>query len=153
MFFTFFFLSIFSCLCVKIPKTHKKVENPKCLIGIIVLCHMHVLPCTFVQMALCIYDFSLFFMYLYHCGKNLNIYVIVVNRSSNLSWMISQWFCWSWDLHRLVPIYLSTLLFFCLKSSTNVKSQKVIMSCKSRCTYQYLTRKRGKWLVMKMYGA
>ena len=49
----------------------------------------------------------------------------VVNRSSNLSWMISQWFFWSWDMHRLVPIYLPTLLFycFCLKNSTNVNLQ------------------------------
>ena len=43
------------------------------------------LPCTFVQMALCIYERSLFSMYSYHCGKNLDIYMIVVNRSSNLS--------------------------------------------------------------------
>ena len=111
--FFFFFLSIFSCLCVKIPKTHKKVENPKCLIGIVVFCHKHFLPCTFVQMALCIYECNLFSMHSYHCGKNLEIYVIVVNRSSNLSWMISQWFCWSWDMHRLMPIYLPTLLFYC----------------------------------------
>ena len=47
--------------------------------------HTHVLPCTFVQMALCIYERSLFFMLSYHYGKNLDIYVIVVNRSSNLS--------------------------------------------------------------------
>ena len=54
----------------------------------------------------------------YLCGRNLDIYVTVVNKSSNLSWMISQWYCWSWDMHRLVSIYLSTHLFyyFCLKS-------------------------------------
>ena len=37
--------------------------------------HMWVLPYTFVQMTLCIYEFSLFFMYLFLCGKNLEIYV------------------------------------------------------------------------------
>ena len=84
--FTFFFLSliyIYIYICVKNPKTHKKY--PKSLIGIIVYCHKHVLPCTFVLMALCIYEHSLFFMHSYHCGKNLDIYVTVVNRSSNLS--------------------------------------------------------------------
>ena len=40
---------------------------------------------TFVQLALCIYECSLIFMHLYHCGKNFDIYVTVVNRSSNLS--------------------------------------------------------------------
>ena len=54
---------------------------------------MCVWPCTFVLMAMCIYKHSLFFMHSYHFGKNLDIYVIVVNRSSNLSSMISQWFC------------------------------------------------------------
>ena len=88
-------------------------------------CHKHVLPCTFVLLALCICEHSLFFMHSYHCGRNLDIYVIVVNRSSNLLWMISEWFCWSWDMHRLVPIYLPTHLFycFCLKSSSNVNLQ------------------------------
>ena len=39
--------------------------------------------------------------------------------------MISQWYCWSWDMHRLVPIYFPTHLFycFCLKSSPNVNLQ------------------------------
>ena len=54
--------------------------------------HMWVLPCTFVQMTLCIYELSLFFMHLYLCGRNLETYVTVVNRSSILSWMISEWF-------------------------------------------------------------
>ena len=64
-------------------------------------------------------------MHSYHCGRNFEIYVIVVNRSSTLSWMISEWFCWSWDMHRLVPIYLPTHLFycFCLKSPPNVNLQ------------------------------
>ena len=81
--------------------------------------------CTFVLMILCIYKHSLFPMHSYYCGRNLDFYVIIINRSSNLSWIVSQWFCWSWDMHRLVPIYLPTLLFyfFCLKSSTNVDIQ------------------------------
>ena len=104
-------------------KKYIKSRKSKSLIGIIVFYHTHVLPCTFIQMALCIYECSLFSMHSYHYGKSLDIYVIVVNKSSNLSWMISQWLCWSWDLHRLVPIYHPTFLFFFLNSSTNVKSQ------------------------------
>ena len=66
----------------------------------------------------------LVFMHSYHYGKNLEIYVIVVNRSSNLSWMISEWLCWSWDMHRLVSIYLPTFYFcFAKKSSPNVNLQ------------------------------
>ena len=121
-FLLFFFINIYLFLCQK-SKNTQKVENPKSLIDIIVYCHKHVLPCTFVLTSLCIYECSLFFMHSYYCGKYLDIYVTVVNRFSNLSWMISQWFCWSWDLHRLVPIYLPTLLFLfflCLKSSINV---------------------------------
>ena len=109
-----FFLSIFTYFCVKKSKNTLKVENPKSLISIIVYCHKHILPCTFVLMALCIYERSLFFMHSYHCGKNLDSYVTVVNRFSNLSWMISEWLWWSWDMHRLVSIYLPTLYFcFC----------------------------------------
>ena len=80
------------------------------------------MPCTFVLMALCIYEHSLFLMHLYPCGRTLNIYATVINRSSNLSWMISEWFCWSWNMHRLVSIYLHTHLFycFCLKELLNV---------------------------------
>ena len=37
--------------------------------------HMWVLPCTFVLMALYIYELSLFFMHLFLCEKNLEIYV------------------------------------------------------------------------------
>ena len=84
----------------------------------------HVLPCTFVPMALCIYELSLFLMHLYHYGKNLEICVTVVNRSSILSWMINEWFWWSWDIHRLMPISLPTLYFVvCLKNSPNVNLQ------------------------------
>ena len=71
----------------------------------------YVLPCTFVQMVLCIYEHSLFPMHSYHYGRNFEIYVSIINRYSILSWMTSEWFCWSWDMHRLVPIYLPTLLF------------------------------------------
>ena len=119
--FTFFF-SIFSFFYVKNPKTHKKLKNQKVWSTLLSFVSKHVLPCTFVLMALCIYEHSLFPMHLYPCGRTLDIYVTIVNRSSNLSWMISEWFCWSWNMHRLVPIYLPTHLFycFCLKSSTNV---------------------------------
>ena len=64
--FLHFFLSIFICFCVKNPKTHKKLKIQKVFIDIIVYCHKHVLPCTFVLMALCIYECNLFFMYSYH---------------------------------------------------------------------------------------
>ena len=115
------FWSIFICFYIKNPKTHKKIENSKSLIGIIVYCHKHVLPCTFVLMALCIYEHCLFFMHSYHCGGNLDIYVIVVNRSLNLLWMISQWS----DLENCIDLCLYIFpffyfYFFGLKSSTNV---------------------------------
>ena len=121
--FTFFFLSIFTCFCVKNPKTNKKYKIQK--VWLALLCNVTCIFCLVPSYRwLCaFYECSLFFMHSYHCGKNLDIYVTVVNRSSNLSWMISQWFCWSWDLHRLMPIYLPTLLFLfflCLKSSINV---------------------------------
>ena len=38
-------------------------------------CLMWVWPCTFVQMILCIYELNLFFLHLYICGKNLDIFV------------------------------------------------------------------------------
>ena len=101
------------------------VKNPKNLIDIILYYHKHVLPCTFVLMTLCICEYSLFFMHSYHCGRNLDIYVIVVNRSSNLSWMISQWFCWSWNLHRLVTIYLPTYLFIYFSLVFSLKAQQM----------------------------
>ena len=128
----FVFLFIFLCFYIfvfdhffafvsKIRK-HIKSRKSKNSIEIIKFCHKHVLPCTFVLMVLCIYERSLFPMHLYHCGRTLDIYVIVVNRFSNLSWMINEWFCWSWDMHRLVTIYFLTHLFycFCLKELSNV---------------------------------
>ena len=125
MFLHYCFWSIFYYLLCQNSKNTQKVENPKSLIDIIVFCHKHILPCTFVLMALCIYERSLFPMHSYHYGKNLDICVIVVNRSLNLPWMISQWFCWSWDMHRLVPIYLPTILFSCfrLRAQQNVNLQ------------------------------
>ena len=95
------------------------------MIDIIVFCHKHILPCTFVLMALCIYERSLFPMHSYLCGRNLDICVIILNRSSNLPWMISQWFCWSWDMHKLMPIYLLTLLFYCLLCQKSKNIQEV----------------------------
>ena len=116
VFYQFFFL------VSKIQK-HIKSRKFKNLIEIVEFYHKHVLPCTFVLMALCIYEHNLYPMHLYHCGRTLDIYVTVVNRSSNLSSMISEWFCWSWYMHRLVPIYLPTHLFiylFCFKELSNV---------------------------------
>ena len=103
-FYHYFFVS-------KIQKHIKKIENQKVWLTLLNFVSKYVLPCTSVLMALCIYERSLFPLHLYHCRRNFDIYVIVVNRSSNLSWLISKWFCWSWDMHRLVPIYLPTLLF------------------------------------------
>ena len=82
--FYIFLINLYLFLCQK-SKNTQKVEKAKSLIGIIVFCHKHVLSCTSVLMALCIYKHSLFFMHSYHCGKNIDIYVTVVNRSSNLS--------------------------------------------------------------------
>ena len=112
------FWSIFYYTLCQNSKNTQKVENPKSLIDIIVFCHKHILPCTFVLMALCIYKHSLFPMHSYQYGRNLDISVIVVNKFSNFPWMISQWFCWSWDMHRLVSIYFLILLFscFCLRA-------------------------------------
>ena len=109
---------------VKNPKTHKKIENQKVWSTLLSFVSKHVLPCTFVLMALCIYEHNLFPMHSYHCRRNLDIYVTVVNKSSNLPWMISEWFWWSWDMYRLVPIYLPTHLLycFCLKELTKCKS-------------------------------
>ena len=105
--------------CVKNPKTQKKEKKIKKFDRLCWVVSKHVFSCTFVLMALCINERSLFPMHLYYCGRTLDIYVTIVNRSSNLSWMISEWFCWSWDMHKFVPIYLLTHLFycFCLKSS------------------------------------
>ena len=106
----FLFLIYLFLLCQK-SKNHIKIRKSKSLIDIVEFCLR-----TCFALYLCANGFVLFrallvFMHLYHCGKNLEIFVIVVNRSSNLSWMISERLWWSWDMHRLVFIYLPTLYF------------------------------------------
>ena len=97
----------------------KRVDQHHCVLSENIFClvPLYKWPCAFKSIAC-----SLSTPYL--CGRNLDIYVTDVNRSSNLSWMSSQWYYWSWDMHRLVPIYLSTHLFycFCLKELTECKS-------------------------------
>ena len=102
----------FSSFMSKIQKPHKKYKIKKFDRHCWVFVSKLVLPCTFVLMALCIYERSLFLCTLIIVQEILK-FVTVVNRSSNLSWMISKWLCWSWDMHWLVPIYLPTLYFFC----------------------------------------
>ena len=73
--FLLIFLLCFSFVWVKI-QNHIKSEKFKKFDRIYLSTyHMWVLPCTFVQMALCIYELSLFFMHLFLCEKNLEIYV------------------------------------------------------------------------------
>ena len=72
-----FLINLFLAFVSKIQK-HIKSRKSKNLIDIIEFCHKHVLPCTFMLMALCIYENSLYPMHLYHCGRYLDIYVIVV---------------------------------------------------------------------------
>ena len=124
MFLHCYFWSIFSRFYVKNPKTHKKLKIQKgwltslCFVSnIFCLVPSYKWPCAFKSVAC-----SLSTPYL--CGRNLDIYVTVVNRSSKLSWMSSQRYYWSWDMHRLVPIYLPTHLFylFFLKELTKCKS-------------------------------
>ena len=111
--FVCFYQSFFCVLCQK-SKYHIKSRISKCLIDFVEFCIK-----TRFALYLCTNGFVHFrallvFMHLYLCGKNLEIYVIVVNRSSNLSWMISEWLCWSWDMHRLVSISLPIFYFmFC----------------------------------------
>ena len=120
-----FFYQSFLVFMSKIQKhikswKSKKVDWHRWVLSRNIFClvPLYQWPCAFKSIAcsLCIS---------YHYGKNLDIYVTVVNRSSNLSWMSSQWYCWSWDMQRFVPIYLSIDLFycFCLKSSPNVNLQ------------------------------
>ena len=122
--------------CVSIQKLIKSRKSKKFWSTMLSFVSKYVLPCTFVQMALCIYEHSLFPMHSYHCGRNFEIYVTVVNRSSTLSWMTSECFCWSWDMHRLMPIYLPTLLFL-LKELTKCKSpyEKRYWTAKACYTY------------------
>ena len=138
---------LFVCFCIKcfytvvldqsFPSCVSKIQ--KVWLTLLNFVSKYVLSCIFVQMALCIYEHSLFPMHSYHCGRNLEIYVTVINKSSTLSWMISEWFCWSWDMHRLVSIYLLTHLFYCLclKELTKCKSpnEKRYWAAKAYRTY------------------
>ena len=117
--------NLFLLMCQK-SKNHIKSRKSKSLIDIVEFC----LKTCFASY-LCANGFVhlrawLVSLHSYHCERNLEIYVTIVNRSSNLSWMISKWLCWSWNMHRLVPIYLPTLYFFFVfvkKSSPNVNLQ------------------------------
>ena len=109
-----FVLSIFLFLVSKIQKSHKKLENKKAWLTLLSFCLKTCFALYLYANGFVHFRALLVFMHSYHCGKNLEIYVTVVNRSSNLSWMISEWLCWSWDMHRLVSIYLPTIYFcFC----------------------------------------
>ena len=137
MFLHYWFLSFFF-FCQKIQK-HIKNRKLKSLINFVEFCLKACFALYLVLMALCIYEHSLFPMHLYYFGRTLDIYVTVVNRFSNLSWMISEWFCWSWDMHRLVP-YISSHLFILLflpKEPTKCKSpnEKRYWAAKAYRTY------------------
>ena len=105
-------LLLYFCFCVcKNPKTHKTWKVQK-----------------FNRICLSTYEFGLVPSY-YWCsafsslvcyvctfifvGKSWHLCVTVVNQSSSLSWIISQWSWWFWYMHRLEPIYLPTPLCFC----------------------------------------
>ena len=117
-------INLFLLMCQK-SKNHIKSRQSKSLIDIVESCLK-----TCFALYLCANGFMhlrvwLVLLHSYHYGRTLEIYVTVVNRFSNLSWMISEWFCWSWDMNRLVPIYRPTLYFFVFakKSSPNVNLQ------------------------------
>ena len=123
--FTLLFLDqSFIALYVKNPKTYKNYKIQKVWSISLSFVLKHIFPCTFVKWPCAFTSVACSLYTPYLCGRNLDIYVTVVNRSSNLSWMISQWYCWSWDMNRFVPIYLPTHLFycFCLKELTKCKS-------------------------------
>ena len=73
--FVLILLLCFSFVWVKIQNHIKSEKFKKFDCICLSTYHMWVLPCTFVQMALCIYELSLFFLHLYLCGKNLDIFV------------------------------------------------------------------------------
>ena len=73
LFWSYFYAFVF--VCVKF-QNHIKSEKFKKFDRIFLSTyHMWVWPCTFVQMALCIYKLSLLILHLYLCGKNLDIFV------------------------------------------------------------------------------
>ena len=112
----FFILLYLFCfwVCSKNSKNHKNWKIFKNFDRLCYVYHMWVWPSTFVLIAYCIYELSLLCMHIYLCGRNLEICVIVVNRSSSLSWMIGQQSWWSWYVYRLVLIYLPTFIFMIL---------------------------------------
>ena len=72
------FFILLLCFCfvwVKIQNYIKSEKFKKFDHICLSIYHMWVWPCTFVQMALCIYELSLLFLHLYLCGKNLDIFV------------------------------------------------------------------------------
>ena len=76
--FCFLFLILllcFSFVWVKIQNHIKSEKFKKFNCICLSTYHMWVFPCTFVHMALRIYELSLFIMHLYLCGKNLEINV------------------------------------------------------------------------------
>ena len=92
----------------------------------------------FYLVPLCIYEHSLFPTRSYYCGRNFEIYVTVVNRSSTLSWMISEWFvnletCIDLRLY-IFPLFI---LLFLLKELTKCKSpnEKRYWAAKACHTY------------------
>ena len=135
MFLHFFFLSIFYYFYVKNQK-HIKSRKFKKFDR-----HCWVLSQNmFYLVSLCKWLCASMSIACFLCThiivRNFEIYVTVVNRSSTLSWMTSECFCWSWDMHRLVPIYLPTLLFL-LKELNKCKSpnEKRYWVAKAYCTY------------------
>ena len=72
LFWSYFYILV---LWVKIQNYIKSEKFKKLDCICLSTYHMWVLPCTCVQMALCIYELSLFLIHLYLCGKNLDIYV------------------------------------------------------------------------------
>ena len=64
------FLNVF-----KIQKSIKIEKSSKSLITCLCVYHMWVWPSTFILMAQCIYELSLFCMHINLCGRNLEIYV------------------------------------------------------------------------------
>ena len=73
--FVLILLLCFSFVWVEIQNHIKSEKFKKFDCICLSIYHMWVLPCTFIQMALCFYELSLFFMHLYRCGKNLDIYM------------------------------------------------------------------------------
>ena len=118
-------LCLFVCMCFKC--FHIVVFYQSFLVFVSKI-PKHIKTCIVISM------FCLVSLYLWLCAFTSiacslcthiivgEIYVIVVNKSSNSSWIIIQWFCWFWDMHRLVPIYLLTCLLFFLKELNKCKS-------------------------------